>query len=161
MRRLLGTAALVAAIGGMALAADRVEVGGVMIVDAWARASLGTAPNSAAYMTLEATGAEGDRLIGGATPAAERVELHVHLMEGDIARMRQVDAVEVAPGAPTVLAPGGLHVMLVGLTAPLEEGATLPLTLVFEGAGEVLLEVPVHGLRAAPPGHHGSHGHGG
>lgn len=161
MGRLLGTAALLLGLGGGALAADRVEVDGLIIADAWARASLGTAPNSAAYMTLEAAGDQGDRLIGGATPAAERVELHVHLMEGDIARMRQVDAVEVAPGAPTVLAPGGLHVMLVNLAAPLEEGATLPLTLVFERAGAVELEVPVRGLSAAPPARHGSHGHGG
>jgi periplasmic copper chaperone A len=159
MPRLLGIVALLLGIGGaLAPAAERVEVGEVVITDAWARASLGSAPNSAAYMTLEATGAEGDRLIGGATPAAERVELHVHLMEGDIARMRQVDAVEVAPGSPTVLAPGGLHVMLINLVAPLEEGASLPLTLVFERAGAVELEIPVRGLGAAPPAHHGSHG---
>jgi periplasmic copper chaperone A len=161
MRRVLATLALVIGLAGGSAAAERVEVGGVAISDAWARASLGSAPNSTAYMTLEVQGDEGDRLIGGSTPAAEQVQLHVHVMEGDIARMRQVEAIEVAAGAPTVLAPGGLHVMLLGLAAPLAEGDTLPLTLVFERAGEVALEIPVRGLRSAPSPQHGGHGHSG
>jgi periplasmic copper chaperone A len=131
-----------------AQAADMAKVGDIAIQEPWARASLGNAPNSAAYMTLQNMGAAPDRLIGGSTPAATKVELHTHIMEGGVAKMRPVEAVEVAPGAPIVLEPGGMHLMLSGLTEKLEAGATLPLTLAFEHAGEVTLEVPVEGLGA-------------
>jgi hypothetical protein len=144
-----------------AAAAEVAKVGDITIQEPWARASLGNAPNSAAYMTLQNMGATPDRLIGGSTPVATKVELHTHVMEGGIAKMRPVDGIEVAPGAPTVLEPGGAHVMLSGLTQKLEAGATVPLTLVFEHAGEVALEVPVEGVMAgAGPGHDGSRDHG-
>ena len=139
-------------LGVAAAAADVAQVGDITIREPWARASLGQTPNSAAYMTLATTGAEPDRLIGGSTPVAERVELHTHVMEGGIAKMRQADGIEIVPGAPTVLEPGGPHVMLSGLTQKLEAGATVPLTLVFEHAGEVTLDVPVEGVMARLPG---------
>jgi hypothetical protein len=145
-------------------AADTAKVGDIAIDQPWARASLGNAPNSAAYMILQNTGAVPDRLIGGSTPVATQVQLHTHVMEGGVAKMRPVDAIEVAPGQPTVLEPGGAHVMLQGLTQKLEEGTTMPLTLVFEHAGKVMLEVPVEGIMAERgPGHddsmdHGEHG---
>lgn len=155
MRTLLMTTAILAGLttatalaAGMASdrAPDMATVGEITIHHPWARASLGAAPNSAVYMDLETMGSEPDRLLGGSTPVAEEVQLHTHLMDEGVARMRPVEAIEVAPGTPTVLAPGGLHVMLVGLTEKLEEGSTMPLTLVFETAGEVTLEVPVRGL---------------
>jgi periplasmic copper chaperone A len=147
-------------------AADSAKVGDIAIDQPWARASLGNAPNSAAYMILQNTGAVPDRLIGGSTPVATQVQLHTHVMEGGVAKMRPVDAIEVAPGEPIVLEPGGAHVMLQGLTQKLEEGTTMPLTLVFEHAGKVTLDVPVEGIMAGRgPGHddsmdngeHGSH----
>jgi periplasmic copper chaperone A len=156
-------ASVVAGIGlaVAAWASEVAKVGDITIREPWARASLGNAPNSAAYMTLETIGAAPDRLIGGSTPAAERVELHTHIMEGGVARMRPVAAIELAPGALTVLAPGGPHVMLSGLTRKLEAGTTVPLTLVFEGAGAVTLEVPVEGVMAGTaPDHDGSMDHG-
>jgi periplasmic copper chaperone A len=144
-----------------AAAAEVAKVGDLTIHQPWARASLGNAPNSAAYMTLETKGATPDRLTGGSTPVAQRVELHTHIMEGGVAKMRPVDAIEVAPGAATVLEPGGAHVMLSGLTEKLEAGTTVPLTLVFERAGAVTLEVPVEGIMAGTgPGHDGSINHG-
>lgn len=156
--------ALVVASFGLAIgagAAEVAKVGDITIQEPWARASLGNAPNSAAYMTLETVGAAPDRLIGGSTPAAESVELHTHIMEGDVAKMRPVDAIEVAPGAPTVLEPGGLHVMLRGLTRKLQTDTAIPLTLEFEHAGAVTLEVPIKGVMAgAAPGHDGSTDHG-
>jgi copper(I)-binding protein len=148
--------ALSGGLAGTAVAADVARAGNVMIHQPWARASIGNAPNSAVYMTLETMGEEPDRLVGGATPVAEKAQLHNHLMEGGIAKMRPVDAVEIAPGAPTVLEPGGLHLMLIGLKQKLEEGATMPLTLVFETAGEVTLDVPVLGIA----GSRGQGGHG-
>jgi periplasmic copper chaperone A len=159
MHKLLAAGALLASLTGAAFAADTAEmaqVGEVMIQDAWARASIGNAPNSAAYMTLETTGAEPDRLVASSTPVAAKAELHSHSMEGGVAKMRPVDAVEVAPGTPTVLEPGGLHIMLVGLKQKLAPGDTIPLTLVFEHAGEVTIELPVRGM--AGMGGHSGHG---
>jgi hypothetical protein len=57
--------------------------------------------------------------------------------------MRRVEAIEVHPGTPTVLQPGGLHVMFIGLRAPLREGSTIPLTLVFEKAGRIEVSTDV------------------
>lgn len=156
MRPTLAACALVLICAGAGSAADMARIGDITIHDPWVRASLGNAPNSAAYMTLETTGDEADHLIGGETPVAERVELHTTTMEDGVARMRQVEAVEVAPGEPAVLEPGSFHVMLVDLTETLEEGATIPLTLTFEGAGSVELELPVRGLAGGMQG--GGHG---
>ena len=91
------------ALAVAAPAADTAKVGDIAIDQPWARASLGNAPNSAAYMILQNTGAVPDRLIGGSTPVATQVQLHTHVMEGGVAKMRPVDAIEVAPGQPTVL----------------------------------------------------------
>jgi copper(I)-binding protein len=156
MRKLITAGALAVGLAGPALAADMTQVGEVVIHEPWARASLGSAPNSAVYMTLETTGAQPDRLVASSTPVAAKAELHSHSMADGIARMRPVEAVEVAPGAPTVLAPGGLHIMLVGLKQALAPGDSIPLTLVFEHAGEITLEAPVRAM--AGTGGHGSHG---
>jgi copper(I)-binding protein len=67
--------------------------------------------------------------------------------------MRPVEAIEVTPGAPIVLQPGGLHVMLIGLKAPLKEGERFPLTLTFERAGTIEVEVVVEKLGAMGPDH--------
>jgi copper(I)-binding protein len=122
--------------------------GPITITDAFARAAAAPGGASAAYMTV--TIAEGtDRLVAADSPAAARVELHTHQMDANgVARMRQVPAIPLAAGAPAVLEPGGLHVMLMGLTAALEEGASIDLTLTFESAGDVTLTVPVRAVTA-------------
>jgi copper(I)-binding protein len=160
VRILLTAAALL--LAAHAPGATGADTGNVVIEDAWARASIGGAPTSVAYMTIEVAGEEADRLVGAETPVAQSVVLHAHTMADGIARMRPVAEIEVEPGAPTVLAPGGLHLMLIGLEHELEEGTRLPLTLVFERAGRVELEIPVRGIAGARPhGGHRQHGHGG
>jgi len=153
---------LPAALAAAFLLAAAPALAQIEVSEPWSRATPPRAPNGAAYMTLDNRGTEPDRLVAAESPAAERVEIHAHLMEGGIARMREVEAIEVTPGSATVLQPGGLHVMLMGLRAPLAEGATLPLTLVFERAGRIEVEARVLGLGAGGPGAgHGGHGHGG
>jgi copper(I)-binding protein len=105
-------------------------------------ASIGNAPTSAIYMTIATSGAP-DRLIAAASPAAQAVELHTSLDQVGVMKMQRIETIPVAPDAPAELAPGGRHVMLIGLAAPLEEGMTVPLTLTFERAGEVTLDVAV------------------
>ena len=151
MKLFLATIFITLPISTATLADDAgmAKIGDLMIHDGWVRASIGRAPNSAAYMTLMTHGTETDKLIAVSTPTAETAELHTHLMENDIAKMRPVEAIEVAPGEPTVLEPGGLHVMLMGLKGTLEEGSELSLTLTFENAGDVTFDVPILGMSGA------------
>ena len=154
MRGGVGVAVLLLAALGAVTAAPMGTVGEVAIHDAWARASLGQMRSGAAYLTLEVTGDRVERLIAVASPIAEKAALHTHVMDGDVARMRPVAAIEIAPGAPTVLEPGGLHIMLSGLERRLVEGETFPLSLTFESAGTVAIEVPI--ISMAHQGH-GAH----
>ncbi|MBK8534902.1 MAG: copper chaperone PCu(A)C [Candidatus Competibacteraceae bacterium] len=131
------------------------EPGAIQIETPWARESPPAAANGAAYMTLVNTGGETDHLLSASGEVAETVELHTHLMENNVMKMRKVEAIEVAHGEPTVLRPGGLHIMLIGLKKPLVAGQTFPLTLRFEKAGETSVQVTVRGKDAAamPDGH--------
>ncbi|MGF1612163.1 MAG: copper chaperone PCu(A)C [Kiloniellales bacterium] len=117
-----------------------------------ARASIGAAKAGAAYLTITNQGAEADRLVAVATPVARSAELHTHLMDDGVMKMRPVVAIEVAPGEPAVLQPGGLHIMLMGLSAPLQEGQSFPLTLTFEKAGTIEVEVEIEGATEMGPG---------
>ena len=140
------------ALAGPVMAAD-VTIGAITISDPWARATAPTAPTGAAYFTLTTSGDQPDRLTLAASPAADLVELHTVSMDSNgVMRMRPVEAIEIAPNAPTALAPGGLHIMLIGLTGPLIQGESFPLTLTFEEAGSVDIAVPIAaaGASSAP-----------
>ena len=141
--------------------ADDTTLGALTIGDPWARASAGPAKAGAAYITISNGGAEADRLIAAMTPVAKKAAIHTHMMQGGIMKMRPVKAVEVNPGEPTVFMPGGLHIMLMGLKAPLVEGNTFPLTLTFERSGMVEVQVRVLGVGTKRhPEHHGKGGSG-
>jgi copper(I)-binding protein len=105
-------------------------------------------------MRLRNTGAQPDRLISASTPFARVVELHTMIREGDVMRMRPVTDIAVAPGQTVELRPGGFHVMLIGLTGPMPQGGRVPLTLRFERAGEVQVELTVEAAGARGSGHH-------
>lgn len=157
--RLAFPAALVAALvtaATLALA-HHYTLGAIRIEHPWARATAATAKTGAAYFVLSNDGEETDRLVSLSTPAAERAEIHVHETVDGIASMKKLDAVEIVPGSPTVFAPGGLHVMLFGLKAPLAEYATFPLTLAFETAGSITVEVQIEEAGALEPAHEGDH----
>lgn len=114
----------------------------VTVEKPWARATAGQAANGAAYLTL--VGREvGDRLTSAASPVAETVELHTHLEEDGIMRMRPIESIAIPAGGKVELKPGGLHIMLIGLKAPLKEGRHFPLILIFERAGRIEAEIPV------------------
>jgi periplasmic copper chaperone A len=155
LRLVVLTTAAIGGLAGLAWAEPMATIGAIEVHDAWARASLGQTGTSAVYMTLEASGDQGDRLVGAASPLAASAELHTHLVEGGVAKMRPVAVIEIAPGAPTVLEPGGLHIMLTGLREKLVEGDALPLSFTFEDAGTIQLEVPIRGLGGGM--RHGSH----
>ena len=119
------------------------RLGTLVVVESWARATPGGVRNGAAYVTIENRGRDAVRLTAVSSPAAARAALHSHAMEAGIMKMRPVAAVEVAAGTVTAMKPGRLHIMLMGLAAPLIEGASFPLTLTFEPAGAVTLEITV------------------
>lgn len=135
------------------------KAGQIEIGHPWSRAaSVGV--TGAGYLTLTNKGTTADRLVGGRAEIARAVEIHTSTMEDGVMRMRPLPAIEVAPGAEVKLAPGGMHLMLIGLKQPLVAGARVPMTLVFEKAGEVQVELAVEaaGARAAPEH---THNHGG
>jgi copper(I)-binding protein len=117
--------------------------GDIRIMKPWSRPLPAVSVNGAAYMTLMNKGDTPDRLLSVSTPAARKAELHNHTMEGGLMKMRPVEAVAITPGDRTVLQPGGLHVMLMGLTEPLVEGNAFPLTLHFERAGSIEVKVMI------------------
>ena len=127
----------------VAAAAGEFRLGDLTIRQPWARASAGPARAGVVYLTIVNSGAAPDRLLRIASPAAKRASLHESVMRGGVMSMRPVEAAGIAPGATVELKPGGLHVMLMGLTAPLRKGDSFPLSLTFEKAGSVDVEVEV------------------
>jgi copper(I)-binding protein len=125
--------------------------GPIRVEHPWSRPTPPNARAGVVYLGLSSQA--DDRLIGGSSPMADRVELHKHEMEGDIARMRPVDAIELKPGAMVMLQPGGLHIMMIGLKESLKAGTRFPLTLRFEKAGEVKIVVAVEASRPAGMDH--------
>lgn len=131
---------------------------GIEIDQPWLRASLGSVPTSAAYMTIRSD--RPDRLLGASTPLAQRVELHNQMEHAGVAQMRPVETLAIDPRSPVVLQPGGLHLMLIGLKERLIEGQAGPLVLTFERAGRVEIQAEIRGVRGqAGHGSHGASGH--
>lgn len=128
----------------------------ISVADAWARAS--ATRTGAAYLTIANGGKADDRLLEARSPVAEKVEIHDMTMEDMVMKMRRLDDLPVEAGSSVALAPGGKHIMLIGLSGPLTEGMAVPLTLVFEKAGEVAVEAPVRA--AGQSGGHDAHDHG-
>jgi copper(I)-binding protein len=154
-RRLTGfTAALLCCFYYTAAMA---QTGGVEIKDAWARATPGAAENGAAYLTLLSPA--GDRLTGVTSPIAEKAELHRMTNDGGIMRMRDVGAIDLPPGTPVTLKPGGLHIMMMGLKHPLQPGQSIPLTLQFDKAGAREVSVAVGKVGAMGPEAHSGAAH--
>jgi periplasmic copper chaperone A len=131
-------------------------LGELVIEGAWARESV--TPTGAAYRTVRNEGDQDDRLIGIATDVADKAELHSSVMQDGVMRMRPAEAVEVPAHGEAVLEPGGLHVMLIGLKAPLKEGGSFVLTLAFERAGEVEVTTQIEDIAHGGVGHGHDHG---
>jgi periplasmic copper chaperone A len=109
------------------------QTGQLEIKTPWARATPGHAENGAAYFTIVSPTA--DRLTAVSSPVAKKAELHTMSMEGGVMRMRPLAAIDIPAGQTVTLSPGGMHIMLLGLTQPLHQGQSFPLTLSFGQAG--------------------------
>jgi copper(I)-binding protein len=148
---------MIALLAGGPAIAHETKVGSLTVEHAWARPA--AKGNAAAYMVILNTG-EPDRLTGLATEVAGTAELHSTTIDAQgVARMVPVQAVDVPSGAEAKLAPGGVHVMLIGLKQPLVEGQAFPLTLEFEQAGPVTVEVAIEKSPSHRAGMSTDHGH--
>ena len=131
----------------------------VAVEGAWARASVPGQMASGAFMRL--TSPEATRLVRAESPVAGVVEVHEMKMDGDIMKMRALPGLDLPAGQAVELKPGGYHVMLMDLKAPLAKGTSVPLTLVFRDAKGAehpqLLELPV--ATSAPGGQASQGGH--
>jgi copper(I)-binding protein len=104
----------------------------------------GGAPvNSAAYLTILNHAGAPERLEGAETPRANRVEIHESVLTDDVMRMRELDGVDIPAGGSIELVPGGIHLMLMGLTQPLVEGEDVELTLHFQHSGDLVVTARV------------------
>ena len=121
------------------------------VTGAWVRATVAPQQPAGGYLTL--TSARGGKLVEVRSPSG-MAEMHEMAMDGNVMRMRQVSAIELPAGKPVELKPGGLHLMLMGLKAPLKAGETVSFTLVVEGTDgkreTLALKAPVKAASGMP-----------
>ena len=121
----------------------------------WVRATAPGAQVAGGYLVIRNQGAAADRLVSASSPMAAKVELHVHINDNGVMKMRQVAGYDVPAKANFELKPGGAHLMFMDIKRPFKEGEKLPVKLKFEKAGEVNAEFQVGGMggASAPPMH--------
>ena len=144
--------------------AHEYQAGQLHIDHPWSREMPPVAPTAAAYFVVHNQGGEADRLLGASTPVAGKAELHEHLHQGGVMKMQQVQDVTIPAGGEVEFAPMGYHVMLFELKQQARDGERFPLTLTFEKAGAVEVEVAVQKQEPQDPDqaggdHQGKHQH--
>jgi copper(I)-binding protein len=137
-------AGAVIAAGSLVAQAHEFKLGSITIGHPYARSTAAGQPNGGAFLSLANQGGD-DKLVAVSADVAASVELHSMSMEGDVMKMRQIDALALPAGKTVLLSPGGYHVMMLGLKAPLKQGDKFPLQLTFEKAGAVTVTVNVEG----------------
>ena len=158
LRMALALAALLLSVA--AAAADDVKVGALQISAPWARATPKGAQIGGGYLKITNTGTTPDRLTGGSTAVASRLEVHEMSMSGGTMKMRQLSSgLEIKPGETVELKPGGLHIMFVQLKQQLQQGQHFKATLEFEKAGKVDVDFDIAGIGAKSTPASGHQGH--
>ncbi len=137
----LGVAAVLGLAPSLALA-DGYTKGDLKVESPWVRTTIPDRP-AAGYMIIRNAGDAADAIVSASSPKMERIELHTHLMEDGVMKMREIDKIEVPAKGSAELKTGGLHLMLFGAKEPLKEGETLPITVVFEKAGPLEMEFAI------------------
>ena len=132
-------------------ACETVTLGDLTIEHAWSKATIGADRPAVFYVEISNKGTTDDALVGIATPAAGMPMLHETVVKDGVASMPHAMSIPVPAGQAVQLAPGGYHGMLMGLTAALKVGDSFPMTLTFEKAGEITINVDVLPLRAEGP----------
>lgn len=132
-------------IGALTLPGIADETGALRIVDAYARAASPNAKAGAAFLVIENPTGSDDRLISATSDVAMRVELHTHIDAGNgVMQMRHdQDGFPIPAGEQHTLQRGGDHIMFMGLNRALRHGETVDVTLTFEQAGDIVIEIPI------------------
>ena len=123
-----------------------VTTSAIQIENAYTRATVPGQQVAGGFMKIENKGASVDQLVSASSPAAGEVQLHEMAMDGNVMKMRQVKDIAVPAGGAVELKPGGLHLMFMGIKAPLTAGETVPVKLKFAKAGEVEVKMPVNAM---------------
>lgn len=157
---LLAVTVVAMVLGSASGHAHDYKLGELAIEHPWSRATPPAAKTAVGYMTIVNKGAVADRLVEISSSAAGRIEVHRTSMDDNIMRMRPVpEGVEIGPGQSVKLESGGYHLMMMGLTEALKQGQRVPVTLRFERAGQITVELAVEALGAGATGAgHGDHG---
>lgn len=145
-----GAMLILAAGLAVSTAAAAAGPGDIAVSGAEVRASLGGSANTAAYLTITNNGAEPDRLVSVACDCAAEAQVHATGMKGRMMTMAPAGPVAVPAHGHVSFAPGGLHIMLTGLKAPLVDGASQEMVLRFEHAGPIRARFQVHARIATP-----------
>ncbi len=150
-----------AAVAAVSFAFPALAESTIAVKDAYARVSTKVSKSGASFMVIENTGPEDDRLVAVSSDVAKRTELHTHkdIGDGTMKMLHVKEGFVIPAGGKHMLQRGGDHVMFMGLTKGLEHGDVVNITLTFEKAGDVALEVPVDLERKPAASAHG-HGHG-
>jgi len=156
-------AAILALIATVASARDY-KAGSLELKHPWVRATPKGAPVGGGYLTITNAGTAPDRLIGGSSPVAGKLEIHEMKMVSGVMKMRPLaKGLEIKPGQTVELKPGSYHLMFMKLKQPFVKGTSIKGTLVFEKAGKVEVEYAVESMGASSPMDHGGmkmqHGH--
>ena len=155
-RSYLRAAVAVTLLFALPAAAHDYRAGDIAIGHPWTRAIGAAAPTAAGYMSLRNAGTAPDRLIAAGSPRARGVEIHEMTMTDGVMRMRPLaDGIAIPPGGTAWLRPGGTHLMLVGPAGPFTQGERVPVTLRFERAGEVTVDLEVAATGARDAARHG------
>lgn len=126
---------------GAADACAALDSGEIVVIDAWVRTAAAGQSATAAYLTICNRSAQADVLVGASSDTSDAVELHQTTRGDDgVARMSQTAEIPVEAGESANLAPGGLHIMLIGLESPIEEGEAVPLALAFKSGRTLFIE---------------------
>jgi Uncharacterized protein conserved in bacteria len=150
-RLILATAASLLALPTIA---QDYKLGSLEITTPWTRATPPSARTGGGFMTITNKGTVADKLVSARSAASDKVEIHEVQMDGSVMRMRELTkGLEIAPGATVMLKPGGYHIMFMELKAPIAKDAKVPLTLVFEKAGSVDIQLNAEAMGAMPQGH--------
>ena len=150
LKALLITAGIVVSNLVLAQAVTKtVTTNTIKIEDAYTRATAPGQQVAGGFMKIENKASAPDQLVSASSPAAGEVQLHEMSMEGNVMKMRQIKDIDVPAGGVVELKPGGLHLMLMNIKAPLNAGETIPVKLKFAKAGEVEVKMPVNAMGGA------------
>jgi hypothetical protein len=129
-----------------------VAASAIAVDSPWSRETAPGQEVGGAFMAITNSGTGTDRLLGGSTPVAGEVQVHTVSMDGGVMRMRQLEGgLDIPAGQTVTLKPGSFHIMLMQLKQPLTQGEGVPLTLQFEKAGNVDVQLAVQPIGTEEP----------